>query len=103
MGMDNPLVVVERKKARSYTVAPANDFLFFSFYSFELVGKTVKRILGSHPRNYTYICTSSSSSLLALFASYLHAARPLLPAIAFVVFCFLPRAPSLFLLQTNSV
>lgn len=55
MGMDNPLVVVEREKARSYTVAPANDFLLFSFYSFELVGKTVKRILGSHPRNYIYM------------------------------------------------
>lgn len=94
MGVDNSIVVVEREKHGVPLYISTGHGTF---------AKCLKRILGSHPRNYTYICTSSSSSLLALFASYLHAARPLLPAIAFVVFCFLPRAPSLFLIQTNSV
>lgn len=53
--MDNSIVVVEREKPRSYTVAPAMIFFSLLFLSFELVGKTVKRILGSHPRNYIYM------------------------------------------------
>lgn len=55
MGVDNSIVVVEREKSRSYTVAPDLTFFSFLFLSSELVGETVIRILGSHPRNYIYM------------------------------------------------